>query len=361
MKGAERARVRAGMAGARARELAARRAALAVRAPTGANKAAAAHAAQRVKDAQERAAEARESLRHGFLRSAEAHERAAREFERAAGRGTGDVPAHRRHAAEHRAAAEVDRRHAGEVATPRQALPDTGGRPRSPRRDLLWRRLDHAARRADPSIGRASAVTSAATRMVRGVDAVVVTIRGRRLAQHELAATNRWGHQVEELQYTTGEGPSVAAFATGEPVTVTDLTEYREVWPGFVDAAAGCGVGAAFAFPLAAAAASLGTMTLYRRDPGMPSTGLADVGELAGLLAAELLADGELVERISSSAACEDINVAVGLLSVQQSVSTAEALARLRAAAFAAGLPLTDTAREIVARHLRQHHRQPRE
>jgi hypothetical protein len=326
------------------------------------NPAAAARAAQRVKVARERAAIARESLRQGFLRSAEAHDRVARELERAVERGTGNVLAHRRHAAEHRAAAEVDRRQAAECATLRERLPDTVAEPRSARRAVLRRRLHHAARLADPSTGRASAVAAAATRMLRGVDAVVITIRGRGLAQQELAATDRWGRQVEELQYTTGEGPSVTAFTTGEPVAVTDLTEHGRMWPGFVDTAAAHGVGAVFAFPLATATASaVGTMTVYRRDSGRPPIDLADARDLAEVLTAVLLADGELVEQISGSAVHEHVNIAVGLLSVQQAVSTDEASARLRATAFAAGRPLTEVAREVVTRHLRRHRDQSRE
>ncbi|MBE8523952.1 ANTAR domain-containing protein [Amycolatopsis sp. H6(2020)] len=308
-----------------------------------------------------RATSARESLRQGFLRAAAAHERAARELERAADRGSGDVLVYRRHTLEHRAYAEADRRQAAECATPQRPPPATGAMPRSARRDLLRRRLTLTARKAGLPASRA--VAEAATEMVCGVDAVVITIRGPGLAQHELAATDRWGHEVEELQYTTGEGPSVAATGSGEPVSVTNLIEYARVWPGFVGAAAGYGVGAAFAFPLATGSAVLGTMTLYRRDPGDPPDGLTDARELAELLATALMTAGadELVEQISSSTAYDDINVAVGLLSVQHAISTEESLARLRASAFTAGQPLSEAAREVVARHIHRHQDQRRE
>ncbi|WP_410675918.1 GAF domain-containing protein [Amycolatopsis sp. cmx-4-68] len=356
MKGAERARARGEMAGARIRELTARRAALAVRARAEVTPDAAAQAAQHALAALERAAGARESLRQGFLRSAAAHDRAAQAWERrAALRGTEAGLADRRHAAEHRAAAEADRRQAAECATLQRALPDTGFTLRSVRREVLSRRLEHAARHADPSMGRAVAAAVAVTQMLRGVGAVVITIRVGGLAQHELAATDRWGHRIEELQYTTGEGPSVTAFTTGAPVTVTDLTEQGEDWPGFAGAAAGYGVGAVFAFPVAAATARLGTLTLYRREPGMPSTGLAAARDLAELLAGVLPADRELPQRISGSTAYEEVNVAAGLLSVQQAISIEEAIARLRATAFAAGRPLTEAAHEIVIRHLDRH------
>ena len=301
----------------------------------------------------ERAASAKESLRQGFLRSAEAHERAARAFERrAAERATAAGLADRRRASEHRAAAEADRRQAAECATPVRPLPEGETSLRSARRKVLSRRLAHAARRADASTGRAVAVAAEVTRVLRGADAVVITVRAGELAQHELVATGWWGHQVEELQYITGDGPSVTAFTTGEPVVVTDLAQRGAEWPGFADAAAGYGVGAAFAFPLSGASTTLGTMTLYQRAPGTPPPGLVDARDLAELLAAVLLADGELVERISDSAAYADVNMAVGLLSVQQEISVEEAVVRLRATAFAAGRSLTETARDVVTCHL---------
>lgn len=191
--------------------------------------------------------------------------------------------------------------------------------------------------------------------MLDDVDAVVITLRGGGPAHHELAATDRWGHLAEELQYTTGEGPSVTAFTSGEPVAVADLAEYAGTWPGFVDAAAERGVGAVFAFPLATAAAgTLGTMTLYRRDPGLPPAGLADAGDLAELLADALAVSGAtVIEQVRSSTAYEDVNIAAGLLSAQQSIDTEEASARLRATAFASGRPLAEVACEIVTGHLR--------
>ncbi|MEV6903997.1 hypothetical protein [Amycolatopsis sp. NPDC051372] len=355
-EGAERARARGQAAGARARELATRRAALTGRGRAEPGRTAAARAAQRVQVAQERAATARESLRQGFLRAAAAHERAARVLERVAEHGIGDVLACRGHAARHRADAEADRRRAAECS----ALPTTGETTLSARRNVLRRHLAHTASQADPPVSRA--VAAAAAHLVRDVDAVVITIRGRGLTQHELAATDPWGQRIEELQYITGEGPSITAFTTGQPVTVTRLSEHAGRWPGFVGAAGEYGVDAVFAFPLSTATAlPLGTMTLYRRDTGTPPAGLADAHDLVELVATALSDDRELAQQISSSTAYEDINIAVGLLSIQQTISTDEALVRLRASAFASGRPLIEAARDVVARHSHRHRDQRRE
>ncbi|MCE6995440.1 GAF and ANTAR domain-containing protein [Saccharothrix sp. S26] len=198
-------------------------------------------------------------------------------------------------------------------------------------------------------------MADAALERLAGVDAVVITIRGRGLAQHQLAVTDPWGRRVEELQYTTGEGPSVTAFTTGDPVLVTNLTEHGARWPGFTDAAGAIGVAAVFAFPLRTAVANLGTMTFYRRSPGALSRSmLADARELADVAAVVLLANSrtEVVEHINSSTDHDAVNIATGLLAAQQVISTDSALAQLRATAFATNRPLAEVAHDVLARHL---------
>ncbi len=353
-EGAERARSRARAAGIRACELKARRAELTNSHQDRTSRADTVSFAHHVKVARERAGDAFESLRLSFLRAAAAHDSAACRFERAADLGSGDVLACRRRAVEHRAAAAADRRRADDCGTPQSVrLAET--EPQVSRRDELWHRVVHAARHADPSAGCAAAVAEATLRSVPGVDAVVITIRGDGLAQHELASTGQWGHRAEELQYTTGEGPSVTAFTTGRPISVPELAERGGEWPGFVDAALGCGVGAVFAFPLTASV-PLGTVTLYRRGTGTPPAGLADAHELAGLATAVLVADAdsEVLEQVGG--AHDDVSIAVGMLSARHDLTSDQALARLRAAAFTSGRSLAVVAQEVVTRHRRGLH-----
>ena len=56
---------------------------------------------------------------------------------------------------------------------------------------------------------------------------------------------------VEELQFSLGEGPSLAAFAARRPVLVPNLIEAATtMWPEYAPAAHGQGLRAVFAFPL---------------------------------------------------------------------------------------------------------------
>ncbi|MFZ3599521.1 PAS domain-containing protein [Streptomyces sp. BH104] len=130
-------------------------------------------------------------------------------------------------------------------------------------RDALWHAVVHAARRA-PSADCGNAVCDAAVRDLPGTDAAVITLHGGGRVPMQLACSSLWARRAEELQYVTGDGPSVAAFDAGEPVLVSDLERSGAAWPLFAEAAGGLGVGAVFAYPLRTATATLGTLTLYR-------------------------------------------------------------------------------------------------
>jgi hypothetical protein len=88
---------------------------------------------------------------------------------------------------------------------------------------------------------------------------------------------------IEELQFTTGEGPCVEAVNSFAPVLVADLNDTHR-WPAFVDAVPGLGVRAVFALPVMVAGFPIGVLTLCRHRPG-PLTGGTATG---AFLAAEL-------------------------------------------------------------------------
>jgi hypothetical protein len=167
---------------------------------------------------------------------------------------------------------------------------------------------------------------------------------------------------VQELQLTLGEGPCVDAWTSRAPVLESDLANPAVVrWPAFAEAGVDAGVLAVFAFPLALGAIRIGVLVLYRDRLGMLSADelayslvLADVathmvlGLQAGAPAGEL---HELLAREPPHWA--EIHQATGMVSVQLGVSLDEAFVRLRAYAFAEGLPLRAVAHEIVTRRRR--------
>ncbi|MFD6432611.1 PAS domain-containing protein [Streptomyces venezuelae] len=224
------------------------------------------------------------------------------------------------------------------------------------RRDALWHGITHAARQSPPGRGCLAAVCDCAVRELPGADAAVITLHGS--GSHgggsqnvQLAATSLWGQQAEELQWLTGSGPSLAAFATGEPVLVPLLDQPGSSWPLFTDAACRIGAGAAFAYPLSTSTTTVGTLTLYHRGRGLAKPP-ADAEVFAQIAAAVLLADleGDIAERARATADRGDINTAIGVLAATQQISTNDALAWLRTVARTKAMPLADFAREVLAR-----------
>ncbi len=78
-----------------------------------------------------------------------------------------------------------------------------------------------------------------------------------------LAATDEQARQLEELQFSFGEGPCVEASRSGRPVFQPDLAETGLTrWPGFAGGILDIGVRAVFAFPLRVGAIHVGVLDL---------------------------------------------------------------------------------------------------
>jgi ANTAR domain len=120
-------------------------------------------------------------------------------------------------------------------------------------------------------------------------------------------------------------------------------------------------VEAVFAFPLQVGAARAGALDVYRNTPGpLTPDGLAQAFTFAEV-AMGLLADGEY--SIAGSRRSADLDDALayrlevyqaqGMLTVDLGVSITEAMARLRAYAYAEDRALSDVARDIVGGKLK--------
>ena len=217
-----------------------------------------------------------------------------------------------------------------------------------------------AAHRGDAPVSMA-AVCVAAVRHL-GIDGASVTVMSGPDSREPVFASDELSAVLEELQFTTGEGPGADQFWLGSPVLVADLESAAARWPGFVPEAVLAGAGAMFALPLQAGAMRVGVLSLYRAQPGPLSAGeLADVLVFADI-ALQLLLDAAagisgppghrppldgLLDRRAV------VYQATGMISVQLGVSLEEALVRLRAHAFADGAALGDVADGVVSRQLR--------
>ncbi len=160
---------------------------------------------------------------------------------------------------------------------------------------------------------------------------------------------------MERLQFTVGEGPCVDASASGSPVLVPDIDEPGNGialrWPAFLAEAAKADIRAVFAFPVRIGAISLGAIDLYRRTPGplgrqelAKALTAVDAIAVALLAVAGTLDSGLDIDRVSSMA----VHRAAGMVMEQLGTSIENALIRLRAAAYAEGVPVNELANAVI-------------
>jgi len=216
---------------------------------------------------------------------------------------------------------------------------------------------------------RAAQTNGPGTASLCRVSADVVAVSGAGImlmsddaARGSLCSSNAVSRLLEDLQYMLGEGPCVDAYAKDRPVLEPDLLDAGAPrWPVFTPSAVEAGARAVFGFPLRVGAARLGALNLYRDGPGPLSDGQhRDALVIADVVARSILSMQADAPAGGLGAEMDDgpdlrlvVHQATGMVSAQLDVTIAEAMARLRAHAFASGRPLADIAVDIVARALR--------
>ncbi len=200
-------------------------------------------------------------------------------------------------------------------------------------------------------------VCGAATEVLHGVGVGLSLVTEQILTP---VGATREARPSERLQADLGEGPGFDVGHTGQTVAVPDLAR-TSPWPVLGPAIVECGIRAVFGFPLASAGVDLGAMTVYRARPGE----LSDDEHADALVLATMSTD--LLLGMQADRAHEDVpgtvdepaagewvvHQACGMVAEQLRVTVGEALAGLRARAFATGQPLELVAGDVVARRLR--------
>jgi GAF domain-containing protein len=175
-----------------------------------------------------------------------------------------------------------------------------------------------------------------------------------------LTAADAASERLEEMQFLLGEGPCMDASASGRPVFVTDLDdELPSRWPAYTPSMREAGIRAIFAFPLQLGATQLGVLDIFRVDPGPLSRGeLARAFHLSDealLILMDVPGQPEAPERHAADDATNAVELfqAQGMVMIQLGGTLSEAMARIRAYAYAQNQRLIDVARAVVARDLR--------
>jgi hypothetical protein len=222
----------------------------------------------------------------------------------------------------------------------------------------VWGAIRAVADGATPSLAHAVAACAQA---LSAAGAGLSMTRDGGLLEPVLATAPEIG-ELEELQFVLGEGPSGEAGATSAPVLEPDLSGVAagRLWPAFAAAGGDRGVRGVFAFPVAAGAAKVGVLTVYRREPGPlqreqleQALVFADALFVLALDSREgISADLDEVIGAAFTARRAEVHQAAGRLASQQRISVTDALARLRAHAYGSGLSLYKIAVDVMSDRL---------
>jgi hypothetical protein len=188
---------------------------------------------------------------------------------------------------------------------------------------------------------------------------VCVRMGGRE--QSTISVSDPIAAEIDELQYSLGEGPHWEALRSGKPVSAENLrTRDDDRWPVLFGALAKLDLGALFAFPLRLGAVTVGVADLYRSLPGaLDERDIATATSLAREIAPRALQAATVSARAEaptkSGLAAElrrEVHQATGMILVQLDVDASEAFLRLKAYSFSSGISIQDVAKDVVQRRL---------
>ena len=223
--------------------------------------------------------------------------------------------------------------------------------------DALLVRLARAIAGTPPTRGLGERLCLA-SRDLSGADAAALTVGTTVSERVTLFATDETSARLEDLQEVLGDGPGPAAISSGRLEVCTLTDGHAAPWPRFAAAALELvGPGKVYSVPMRPERAVFGVLTFYRL--GAPDQSLALDG--SGLVRLAAAAGAAVVRDPDTSSedvggpwhARSRVHQATGMVVVQLGLTPDDALAVLRAHAYAGDTSLADVADRVLDRTLR--------
>jgi GAF domain-containing protein len=173
-----------------------------------------------------------------------------------------------------------------------------------------------------------------------------------------VASTSEGGRLVEIMQLSSGNGPCIASFLSGDVVEVGDVDLEKERWPEFADEALSQGFHSVHAIPLTLRGDVIGTLNLFRVGRGelseidaVAARGLADVATI-GILHERTLRENQTAKEQLQHALDSRVVIeqAKGVIAQTHGVDMDSAFKSLRDYSRSNNLNLRDVAQQVVAR-----------
>jgi hypothetical protein len=193
-------------------------------------------------------------------------------------------------------------------------------------------------------------------RDLMGADAAAIVVDFGRSNRITVWATDQAAADLEDLQDVTGQGPSIDAHASGAPVTSTLGADAIARWPVFMQQAPTmAGITTVYAVPMRPGGRPVGVVSMLRHRPGSLTEDLFTAQFLADAIGAALIDDPLATAPLGQAGTWSEraeIDQATGMVLAQLRLSADDALALLKAHAYAHGLRLSAVARQVIARTL---------
>ncbi|HEX8496150.1 MAG TPA: ANTAR domain-containing protein [Actinomycetales bacterium] len=189
-----------------------------------------------------------------------------------------------------------------------------------------------------------------------GGDGASITVEASVTDRVTLCATDDDAAALEDLQEVLGEGPGKDAYRSGVAVQASlgDDADAHDRWPRFTRAARErIGGGVLYALPMRPGPEVLGVLSVYLVVPRPLRLPSASAQFLSDTVGAALLRDPlstQDAEHSGAWAGRSQIHQATGMVVAQLGLPVQDALAILRAHAFAHDMTMADLAREVVER-----------
>lgn len=170
-----------------------------------------------------------------------------------------------------------------------------------------------------------------------------------------VASSDALAEELDDAQYSAGEGPGLDAIDTRRPVEMPDI-DAGERWPIWRARARANGVRKAFAVPLTAVDTTLGALNTYSTSPEPFTEADRDAAEkfadkaAHALAVATRLSESAEVARVLETAltARGTIDQATGILMARERCTPDEALELLKTSAQRQGVRVLDIAENLV-------------
>jgi hypothetical protein len=188
-----------------------------------------------------------------------------------------------------------------------------------------------------------------------GADGGAITLAYTRAERVTLCATDDTAARLEDLQDVLGQGPGQEAYRSGQAVAATLASAAPSRWPMFAEAArAAVGRAALYAYPIRPDGEVLGVLTLYQATPRPLHYEETEAQFLADALGVALLRDpcAQTETGAGPWAGRARVHQATGIVIAQLSIGPDDALALMRAHAYAHATSLDSIADQLIGRQL---------